>query len=493
MGEFLLLHRRAESAEPHLGKIAGIYLFPLTWLVVVVLAAALCRPAVAVRLAATALVMSGTDEILSVGPNTPVFIRDYVTAADRDFIAPSGSCVGGQSGCALVAVYTPEELRPLTGLRDMTFDASVAAGLDNLDDCVRGRDCTATVAPYTATAVQTVRDSSLVIQGRSQSAVIASFAKRDLIADPTSDTVSVILVSNPARPNGGVLARLPGLYVPILGITFSGATPTDSSRTKPLLTTDIARQYDAWDDFPTNPLNVLADLNAALGAYYLHPQNLYADGPAQLQGYYQDTTYYMAPSTLLPLLIPLSQIPIIGLPAAKALDAPLRVLVETGYNRTINPGQPSPAQFLYFPNPIATLVNLAVAVPTGWDDAISFVSGDPANRPFGTKSPGLYGVGGPPVYAGAVDPYGAVDVPSSLPADASRCARLRATTAAPPRQSRSEAGKTPHASRLPSKTSGLHQDSDRVAVGMLKSVNPGLDVLKGHDATDRTREVQPAQ
>ena len=189
--------------------------------------------------------------------------------------------------------------------------------------------------------------------------------------------------------------------------------------------------------------------------------------------------------------MPLAQIPVIGMPLAKALDAPLRVLVETGYDRTINPGQPTPARLLYFPNPIATAINVAAAIPTGWDDAISFVSGDPANRPFGTKSPGLYGVGGPPVYAGAVDPYGAV--PSSLPTDASRFARLRATTAAPPRQSRSEAGTTPHASRLPGKTSGLHQDPDRVAVGMLKGVDPGLDVLKGHDATDRTREVQPAQ
>lgn len=54
-----------------------------------------------------------------------------------------------------------------------------------------------------------------------------------------------------------------------------------------------------------------------------------------------------------------------------------------------------------------TAKNLAVAIPTGWDDAISYVTGNPDCRPFHTESPGTpYGVGGPPVYSGAVDPYG---------------------------------------------------------------------------------------
>ena len=91
---------------------------------------------------------------------------------------------------------------------------------------------------------------------------------------------------------------------------------------------------------------------------------------------------------------------------AKALDAPLRVLVEAGYNRTINPGAPTPAQWLYVPNPLKTLADFAVAIPTGWDDAIAYATGDPSNRPFHTAPQGVYGVGGPPVDAGSVDPYG---------------------------------------------------------------------------------------
>lgn len=356
-----------------------------------------------VQLTATALIMGGTDQVLSVGPASPEFLQKFVDEANRYYIEPTGFCTGGQPGCMLAAVYTPEELRPFTGLTAMTFDASVAAGVVNLRDCLRGAVCTVTNAPYTSTAVQQVIDSSYVVQGLSQSAVIASQVKTALNPEPTDSAVSFVLVSNPSRPNGGLLERFVGAYIPLLGMSFTGATPTNSSRTAPLLTVDSARQYDGWVDFPNNPLNLIATVNAFLGAQFLHNQYLYSDGPPLLQGYYQDTTYYLGPTTVLPVLIPLSQIPLIGMPLAEALDPPLRVLVETGYDRAINPGQPTVACYTYFPNPFKTLVDFAVAIPTGWDDAISYMTG--GARPFGTAPQSIYGVGGPPVYAGAVDPY----------------------------------------------------------------------------------------
>jgi hypothetical protein len=219
--------------------------------------------------------------------------------------------------------------------------------------------------------------------------------------------VSFTLIANPNRPNGGVLERFVGVHFPIIGVTFNGATPTNSPEPTPLTTVDVARQYDAADDFPTNPLNLLADLNALLGAIYLHPeQNYFQAGTAKLQGQYQDTTYYLIPTTTLPLLMPLAQIPIIGPPLAATLDPPLRVLVEAGYNRTINPGQPTPAKYLYFPNPIKTAIDFLVAIPTGWDNGIAAITGNPANRPFHTTPQPTYGVGGPPVYTGVIDAYG---------------------------------------------------------------------------------------
>lgn len=377
-----------------------------------VTAAAVSGPVPAPVLTATALFMSGTNQVLSIPPQTPEFMADFVAEANRRFTEPSGLCVGGDPGCALVAVYTPEQLRPFTGFGDMTLDDSVAVGQANLDACLRGNACKATSAPYTDTRMQAFTDTSYVVQGVSQSAIISSNEKSQLIAHPIKGTsVSFILVSNPNRPNGGVLERFVGSYIPLVGITFNGATATNSPQPTPMLTDDVGRQYDAWVDFPTNPANLIADANALLGALFLHSQPLALGGESLLQGFYQDSTYYLTPSPVLPLLIPLTAIPLIGPPLAAAFDPPLRVLVEAGYDRTINPGQPTPAKWLYATNLVDAAVNLVRAVPTGWDNAIAEITGNPANRPFHTEPQGVYGVGGPPVYTGAIDPY--VPVPAA--------------------------------------------------------------------------------
>ena len=76
-----------------------------------------------------------------------------------------------------------------------------------------------------------------------------------------------MLIGNPNRPNGGLFERLALLgTVPILDATFGQPTPTDTG----IQTTDIAFQYDGVADFPTYPINLLADLNALAGFAYIH-------------------------------------------------------------------------------------------------------------------------------------------------------------------------------------------------------------------------------
>ncbi|MCX2930937.1 PE-PPE domain-containing protein [Mycobacterium sp. CVI_P3] len=365
---------------------------------------------VAIALAATALYMGGTGHPLSVPQDTPAYIASYVDDAGTTYVAPSGLCVGGSPGCSPVAVYTPEQFPIATGLPSLTFDESVAIGLANLDGCLRGAPCTVTKPPFTTTGPpEVVADTSYVVYGYSQSATISAQEKYDLIAHPppVGTTISFVQTSNPNRPNGGILERFVGAYIPLLGVTFDGAMTTNSPQPTPLTTVDVAHQYDPVADFPTNPLNLVADLNALFGFLYFHPETAYfAVNTVELQGQYQDTTYYLAPAETLPLLMPIEQIPLIGPPLAATLDPPLRVLVEAGYDRTVNPGQPTPAKYLYFPGPLKTAINFLVAIPTGWDNGIAAITGNPANRPFHTQPQGTYGVGGPPVDTGAVDPYG---------------------------------------------------------------------------------------
>ncbi|MGI9125227.1 MAG: PE-PPE domain-containing protein [Mycobacterium sp.] len=360
----------------------------------------------AVDLTASALYMGGTDHPLSIPEDTTAYITDYIGWAYDNYVGPSGLCVGGDPGCAQVAVQTPAQFWPITGLNAMQFDHSVALGVTNLDNCLRGVACTVTDPPFTTTGSRPLTDTSYTVFSYSQSGTVASIEKSDLIAHPPTGTVNFVFESNPNRPNGGILERFVGVYIPILGVSFNGATVTNSPEPTPLTTVDVVHQYDPVADFPTNPLNLLADLNALMGFLYEHPEG--GTGPAQLQGQYQDSTYYLVPTATgsLPIVRPLNLIPFLGPLLATVLDPPLRVLVETGFDRTINPGSPTPAKYLYFPNPITTAVNFLTAIPTGWDNGIAYLTGDPANRPFGTAPQGPYGVGGPPVDTGAIDPYG---------------------------------------------------------------------------------------
>lgn len=58
---------------------------------------------------------------------------------------------------------------------------------------------------------------------------------------------------------------MPGLYVPILGVTFIGAMPDTQYKV-----TDVMRQYDLFGDFPIDPLNVLSVLNVLADAGSIH-------------------------------------------------------------------------------------------------------------------------------------------------------------------------------------------------------------------------------
>ena len=352
--------------------------------------------------ASTSLSMGGTFNPLEVPPQPSDWVGYYIDTMNDKYVTDTGLC---SAACTRVGVYTPETIGWLSGPGTPSFDDSVAAGMANLDACIRGSACVQTPPPYTRTATAALTDSSYVVFGYSQSATIASNEKITLIADPATATVNFVMLANPNRPNGGILARVPGLFIPFLGVTFNGATPTDSAESAPLTTVDVAGQYDLMSDTPTNPFNLLAMANAIAGYYFVHLEPLRIGAP-ELQGQYQDSTYYLIPTPTLPMLTPVAALPLIGPLIAAVLDPPLRVLIETAYDRTINPGTPTMANPLYFPNPIKTIVDFVTAIPTGWDNGIAYLSGDPANRPFGTTVPGPYGVGGPPVYAGAVDPYG---------------------------------------------------------------------------------------
>ena len=92
---------------------------------------------------------------------------------------------------------------------------------------------------------QVTAGNSVSVYGESQSATISSLVMSDLAAaqvDPAK--VNFVLVGDPDYPNGGMLARFPGLTLPSMGITFYGATPDRSL----IPTTIYNQEYDGFAD-----------------------------------------------------------------------------------------------------------------------------------------------------------------------------------------------------------------------------------------------------
>ncbi|UXA18750.1 PE-PPE domain-containing protein [Mycobacterium sp. SMC-4] len=199
------------------------------------------------------------------------------------------------------------------GFRDLTFDKSVAQGVDLL------------TGQHPA--------AGDVIFGFSQGAVAASIYKGDNSGN------TYVLVANPGRANGGLLQRFKGLKVPLIDVSFGGATPVNGD-----FTIDVTRQYDGWSDFPAYLWNPVAVANALLGIAWVHGQTQWEltaqdleDARAAGSDYYQfdaasNTAYYVIRTYPVPLLMPLQSF----LPASAiaALDAPLRAFIETAYDRS---------------------------------------------------------------------------------------------------------------------------------------------------------------
>src|SRR5262245_31193697 len=331
----------------------------------------------------TAIQLQATTALIMTGTFIPDPDAAYVSDVTERYINPFEDLLYDPPA---LGVHTPEQFFPLFGT--LTFDRSVAEGVLDLQDAVDANTPNA--------------DDRVIIFGYSQSARIATIAKRKFIqdynpADPEATPIAgFVLLANPNKPNGGILERYKFVgTIPILGITFDGATPTDGPQNPDgsyvAPTKDITFLYDGISDHPVWVLNFLALANALAGYVYLHGESPTADANLIYQGSAGDTDYYIINDDIVPILRPLESI---GVPhfVLSALDEPLRVLIETAYRRDLGPGVPVHASLLPHGNPITVTVNLIKSIPVGIDDALEELG---LGRPLGTTPPGPYGVGGP--------------------------------------------------------------------------------------------------
>ena len=232
------------------------------------------------------------------------------------------------------------------------------------------------------TAMAAHGNDHLVIYGYSQGAMIAIREKRKLAEQYTAGTqapdIDFVLSGDLNLPNGGLLARFPGLYLPIIDLSFNGPEPTNTQ----FDTVVITRQYDGLADFPLYPLNLVSNLNAVLGAIYVHAYDLdvsLAPDPSKspaIKSEHGDTSYYFFENQDLPLFAPLRTL---GVPESliDVVEPFFREIVELGYDRTIPPWEPTPARLIPTLNPATVAADLVNAIGEGIDNAATLI-GTPA-------------------------------------------------------------------------------------------------------------------
>jgi len=215
-----------------------------------------------------------------------------------------------------------------------------------------------------------------IVFGFSQSATIGTDELDEIangtLADPAGPAnLAFIFAGDPNNPDGGLLERFDGLYIPGLNMAFNGATPDSAYPTD--IYTD---EYDGAADFPQYPLNLLADVNAIIGVFYDHDYSALTPaqvGSAVLEAVSPgagDSTYYFIPTQTLPLLDPLVQA---GAPQwlIDLLTPDLRVLVDMGYGSIGSSfgdeyaDLPTPASLFELLNPINVTSDLLTGAEQG--------------------------------------------------------------------------------------------------------------------------------
>ncbi|WP_234708257.1 PE-PPE domain-containing protein [Mycolicibacter arupensis] len=301
----------------------------------------LLSPALASRvdkMIADVALLAGESWIMSGTGTSDPNLGNYMNAVLDFYLQPTTPWFAGQAtypGYVPNGLITPEQFCPIVcqplPVPQLNFADSLAQGAANLEGAIRP---------------QLEAGENVTVFGFSQSAVVSTLAMQNLLADAPGGSydplnLQFVLIGDPNSPIGGILSRLhfaDGLdgnmqHIPFLNIPVGiGAGPTDFAASI------YSTEYDGWSNFPQNPLNLLAVINALMGIPAVH-NAYFNDNLANVieLGSIGSNDFYMLPTAHLPILGPLYALGDVGKLVGDALSPMLKMAIDWGYG---NPGAP---------------------------------------------------------------------------------------------------------------------------------------------------------
>lgn len=226
-------------------------------------------------------------------------------------------------GMTPVPVDYPAQLGPVSGPFALTSDESVGMGQRNLHSAIMGE-----LEKGGPVAVAGLSMGTLVIDRELAYLATAEDA-------PPPQDITFYVFGDPARGFGHMY--MSGMTIPIIGQTFA---PVPESQYDVVV---VIEQWDGWANPPDRPWNLLAVLNAVMGAVYtVNGSNDHSRTSVDSMSEAVEvsrttnarggtTTTYMVPREELPLTRPLLQI---GVPAwvVGEINRMLMPLIATGYS-----------------------------------------------------------------------------------------------------------------------------------------------------------------
>ena len=208
-------------------------------------------------------IMGGT---LNPDPSVGNYISQVESLYLSQYVPPQGDYTFN-------GLITPEQACPIlcdSSAPYLTLGQSIDQGTQILDDTIRP---------------ELTAGDNVAVLGYSQSAVIATEEMNNLLANPPGGSydpshLHMVLLGDPNSPIGGILDRFQfpdGVgsfslspepqHLPFIDVPLS-VPPTP---TEPFPTDIYTGEYDGYANFPEDPSNFLADLNALVGIETVHP------------------------------------------------------------------------------------------------------------------------------------------------------------------------------------------------------------------------------